>query len=136
MTSHMRLSTTSATILVVADDPRARRTLWTTLSSEGCLVVEAKSGGEALVRLANDRPDLILVDLMAEPPDLMCREIRGLTDVPMIVFLLPRSEQNKAGNLGCRGGRLCGISVFGKRAPGTCPSSLTSCGANGKSRDL
>jgi two-component system, OmpR family, KDP operon response regulator KdpE len=92
----MRLSTTSATILVVADDPRTRRTLWTTLSSEGCSVVEAKSGGEALVRLGNDRPDLILVDLVAEPPDLMCREIRGLTDVPMIVFLLPKTEQDKA----------------------------------------
>jgi two-component system KDP operon response regulator KdpE len=91
----MRLSTTSATILVVADDPRARRTLWTTLSSEGCSVVEAKSGGEALVRLGNDRPDLILVDLMAEPPDLMCREIRGLTDVPMIVFLLPKASKLK-----------------------------------------
>ena len=39
-------------------------------------MVEAKSGGEALVRLGNDRPDLILVDLVAEPPDLM-RLARG-----------------------------------------------------------
>src|SRR4029077_3814553 len=48
MASDMRLSTTPATILVVADDPRARRTLWTTLSSGGCSVIEAKSSGEAL----------------------------------------------------------------------------------------
>ena len=59
----MRLSTTSATILVVADDPRVLRTIWTTLSPEGCLMVEAKSGGEAVVKLRNDRPDLIILDL-------------------------------------------------------------------------
>jgi two-component system, OmpR family, KDP operon response regulator KdpE len=110
----MRLSTTSATILVVADDPRARRTLWTTLSSEGCSVVEAKSGGEALVRLGNDRPDLILVDLVAESPDLMCREIRGLTDVPMIVLLLPKSEQEKAAMLDA-GADDCMVSPFSLR---------------------
>ena len=132
----MRLSTTSATILVVAYDPRARRTLWTTLSSAGCSVAEAKSGGEALVRLGNNRPDLILINLVAEPPDLICREIRGLTDVPMIVFLLPKSEQNKAVMLDAGADDCMVSSVFSKRVPGTCPSSPTSCGANGKSGDL
>jgi two-component system, OmpR family, KDP operon response regulator KdpE len=107
----MRLSMTCATILVVADDPRARRRLWTTLSSEGCSVVEAKSGGEALVRLGDDRPNLILIDLVAEPPDLMCREIRGLTDVPMIVLLLPKNQQKKVGILDA-GADDCMVSPF------------------------
>jgi two-component system KDP operon response regulator KdpE len=86
---------TSATILIVADDPRVRRAMWTTLSSEGCSMVEAKSGGEALVKLRNDRPDLILLDLMSEPRDLACREIRSMTDAPMIVLMLAKSEQEK-----------------------------------------
>jgi two-component system KDP operon response regulator KdpE len=85
--------------------------LWTTLSSEGCSVVEAKSGGEALVRLGDDRPNLILIDLVAEPPDLMCREIRGLTDVPMIVLLLPKNQQKKVGILDA-GADDCMVSPF------------------------
>jgi DNA-binding response OmpR family regulator len=91
----MRLAMTSATILIVADDPRVRRAMWTTLSSEGCSMVEAKSGGEALVKLRNDRPDLILLDLMSEPRDLACREIRSMTEAPMIVLMLAKSEQEK-----------------------------------------
>ena len=59
-------------------------------------MIEAESGGEALVRLENDRPDLILTDLVVEPPDLMCREIRRLTDAPMIVLLLAKSEQSRS----------------------------------------
>jgi two-component system, OmpR family, KDP operon response regulator KdpE len=93
--SDMRLSTTSATILVVADDVLVRRALWTVLSSEGCSMVEAKSGGEALAKLRNERPDLILLDLSSEPRDLACREIRSVTDVPMIVLMLQNSEQEK-----------------------------------------
>jgi len=91
----MRLPKTSATILIVADDSRVRRAMWTTLSSEGCSMVEAKSGGEALVKLRNDRPDLILLDLMSEPRNLACREIRSVTDVPMIVLILRNSEEEK-----------------------------------------
>ena len=91
----MRLSTTSATILVVADDPRVRRAMYTTLSSEGCSMVEATSGGEALVKLRNDRPDLIILDLMSEPRDLACREIRSASDVPIIVLTSRNTEQEK-----------------------------------------
>jgi two-component system, OmpR family, KDP operon response regulator KdpE len=91
----MRPAITSATILIVADDPRVLRAMWTTLSSEGCSMVEANSGGEALVKLRNDPPDLILLDLMSEPRDLACREIRSMTDTPMMVFMLAKSEQEK-----------------------------------------
>jgi two-component system KDP operon response regulator KdpE len=58
-------------------------------------MVEAKSGAEALVKLRNDRPDLILLDLMSEPRELACREIRGMTDAPMIVLTVAKSEQEK-----------------------------------------
>ena len=91
----MRVSTTSATILIVGDDPGFRRALWTTLSSEDWSMVEAKSTEDALVELRNERPDLILLDLMSEPRDLACREIRSVTDVPMIVLMSRNSEQEK-----------------------------------------
>lgn len=58
-------------------------------------MVEAKSGAEALVKLRNDRPDLILLDLMSEPRELACREIRSMTDAPMIVLTVAKSEQEK-----------------------------------------
>jgi DNA-binding response OmpR family regulator len=48
-----------------------------------------------LVKLRNDRPDLILLDLMSKPRDLACREIRGMTDAPMIVLMFAKSEQEK-----------------------------------------
>jgi CheY-like chemotaxis protein len=51
----MRLALTPATILIVADDPRVRRAMWTTLSSEGCSMVEARSGGRSLVKTPKDR---------------------------------------------------------------------------------
>ena len=58
-------------------------------------MVEAKSGGEALVKLRNDRPDLILLDLMSEPRDLACHEIRRMTDAPMIVLMFAKREEEK-----------------------------------------
>jgi two-component system, OmpR family, KDP operon response regulator KdpE len=91
----MRLSTAFATILIVADDPRVRRALCTTLSSQGCLMGEAKSSAEALVKLRNDRPDLILLHLMSGPMDLACREIRSASDVPIIVLISSDTELEK-----------------------------------------
>lgn len=58
-------------------------------------MVEAKSGGEALVRLRSDRPDLILLDLMSEPKDLACREIRSASDAPIIVLTSRNTSQEK-----------------------------------------
>jgi two-component system KDP operon response regulator KdpE len=61
-------------------------------------MVEATSGGEALVKLRNDRPDLIILDLMSEPSeprDLACREIRSASDVPIIVLTSRNTEQEK-----------------------------------------
>jgi len=58
-------------------------------------MVEAKSCGEALVKLRTDRPDFILLDLMSEPRDLACREIRSASDVPIIVLTSRNSAQEK-----------------------------------------
>jgi len=48
-----------------------------------------------LVKLRTDRPDFILLDLMSEPRDLACREIRSASDVPIIVLTSRNSAQEK-----------------------------------------
>ena len=47
---------TSATILIVDDEPQIRRVLRTTLTSQGYTVVEARNGDEALEQFATSGP--------------------------------------------------------------------------------
>jgi CheY-like chemotaxis protein len=53
----------SGTALVVDDDPVARRRLAAMLDQEGWSVMEAEDGRQALARLDEATPDLILLDL-------------------------------------------------------------------------
>ena len=50
-------------ILVVDDDAAIRQLLFTALESEGYTVSLARHGREALLRIAEQRPSLILLDL-------------------------------------------------------------------------
>src|ERR1700723_2629275 len=52
------------TVLVVDDDPDIRLTLRQILREEGFRVREARDGLEALERIADEEPDLVLLDLM------------------------------------------------------------------------
>ncbi len=51
-------------VLVVEDDPASREMLVRVLRKEGYLVTEAENGSVALERIAEKRPELILLDLM------------------------------------------------------------------------
>ena len=51
-------------VLIVDDEPELRQLLTDVLESEGCRVARAANGAEALDRIADDRPDLIVLDLM------------------------------------------------------------------------
>jgi len=53
----------TARILVVDDEQPIRRLLRNTLERAGYAVVEAVNGGEALARVATERPDAVLLDL-------------------------------------------------------------------------
>src|ERR1700754_2712569 len=57
-------------------------------------ISEARDGKEALARFANDRADLVVLDIgMPELDGLdVCREIRKSSDVP-ILFLSARDEE-------------------------------------------
>lgn len=50
-------------ILIVEDKPTSRELLRTVLEQQGYEVVEAEDGEQALVRLAERVPDLVLMDL-------------------------------------------------------------------------
>ena len=54
----------TATVLVVDDDPDIRLTLRQILRDEGLRVCEARNGLEALEKIAEEEPDLVLLDLI------------------------------------------------------------------------
>lgn len=93
----------SATILVVDDEPQIRRVMRTTLASHGYVILEARSGEEAIETLhrERERPDLILLDI--NMPGMggldTCREIRSSSDIPIIMLTVRNSERDKVSAL-------------------------------------
>jgi two-component system, OmpR family, KDP operon response regulator KdpE len=91
----------SATILVVDDEPQIRRVLRSTLASHGYVITEAKTGEEALESLRKQRPDLILLDV--NMPGMggieTCREIRRGSDAPIIMLTVRNAERDKVAAL-------------------------------------
>jgi two-component system, OmpR family, phosphate regulon response regulator OmpR len=80
-------------ILLVEDDARLAEMLQEYLGQAGFRVVVAPRGGEALDRLATDRFDAIVLDLML--PDMdgldVCRHVRGRSELP-VLMLTARGE--------------------------------------------
>jgi CheY-like chemotaxis protein len=80
----------SCPVLVVEDDPVMRDVLQRRLEKEGWKVIEAENGRVALERMAERRPDLILLDLMMPEMDgfQFLEEIRKREEwhsIPVIV---------------------------------------------------
>jgi two-component system, OmpR family, KDP operon response regulator KdpE len=90
--------TNPAKILLVDDDPQVRRALRTTLTSAGYVVVEARTGEEALEEVqAGGAVDMVLLDL--KMPGMggleACRRIRAIFDVPILVISVLRTQEEK-----------------------------------------
>jgi two-component system KDP operon response regulator KdpE len=88
----------TATILVVDDEPQIRRTMRTTLASHGYTVIEALSGEEALEKIRGDEKiDLVLLDVNLPKMSGVetCRELRATGDVPIIMLTVRNSEHDK-----------------------------------------
>jgi DNA-binding response OmpR family regulator len=85
------------TILVVDDEATLRETLAWNLDQEGYRVVEAADGSEALRVFRDERPDLVLLDLML--PEIsgveVCRRMRAESDVPILMLTARDSEVDK-----------------------------------------
>jgi two-component system, OmpR family, response regulator MprA len=82
-----------ARILVVDDDPMLAAALRRPLTYEGYEVDVATSGEEALARVHEHAPDLVVLDVLLPGMDGLatCRRLRSVTDVP-ILMLTARSE--------------------------------------------
>lgn len=68
-----------------------------TLSSQGYVITEAKTGEEAIESVRKSRPDLILLDV--NMPGIggieACREIRRGCDAPIIMLTVRNAERDK-----------------------------------------
>jgi two-component system, OmpR family, KDP operon response regulator KdpE len=91
----------SATILVVDDEPQIRRVLRSTLSSHGYLIIDAKTGEEAVESVRKNKPDLVLLDV--NMPGMggiaACREIRQSSEAPILMLTVRNAERDKVAAL-------------------------------------
>ena len=90
-------------ILVAEDDPAIREGLVATLESDGHEVRAAADGAEALARVAEERPDLLLLDVMMPRKSGwdVCAELRRTDPALPIVFLTAKgAESDKVLGLG------------------------------------
>jgi two-component system KDP operon response regulator KdpE len=87
----------SARILVVDDDPQIRRVLRTALVAQGYEAVDARNGEEAIERLGEEKPDLIILDVNMPRMNGLeaCRAIRSTSDIPIIMLTVRDAEADK-----------------------------------------
>jgi two-component system KDP operon response regulator KdpE len=85
------------TVLVIEDDVPLRRALRISLNARDIEVVDCSTGEEGLVRIADRRPDVVLLDLGL--PDLdgieVLRRLRAFTDVPVVVITAREQQHDK-----------------------------------------
>lgn len=84
-------------ILVVDDEPQIRRVMRTALSSNGYVVLDARTGEDALEMLRKERPQLVLLDVnMPSESGLdICRQIRDQSDVAIIMLTVRNTQRDK-----------------------------------------
>jgi len=88
-----------AKILIVDDDPDMRLAIASVLNSRSYQVIEACDGQEALRKLREEKPDLMLLDLLMPGMDgfAVIKELRdsptkGYPDLPILVISSVREE--------------------------------------------
>ena len=87
----------SARILVVDDDPQIRRVLRTALIAQGYEVTDARNGEEAVEKMRDEKPDLLILDMNMPRMNGLetCRAIRTTSDVPIIMLTVRNAESDK-----------------------------------------
>jgi len=78
----------SKKILVIDDDPAFRNLVEQVLTQKGYEVLKAGSGQEGLRLMFDQRPDLILLDVVMPGVDgwQVCTRIREISDIPIIMI--------------------------------------------------
>jgi len=84
-------------VLVVEDEPQLQRVLRLTLEANGMRYIDALNAAEAVKRLNDQRPDLIIADLSLPDGDgvEVIRIARKLTSAPILVLSARSQEQDK-----------------------------------------
>jgi DNA-binding NarL/FixJ family response regulator len=85
-------------VLVVDDTPANREMLEAILSPRGYTVLSARSGEEALAKVASDRPDLVLLDIVMPRLDgyQVCKRLRDSpTSSYLPVVMITASDQEE-----------------------------------------
>src|SRR3954470_17261214 len=85
-------------ILIVDDDPNLLVVLADQLRADGYDVVTARDGEEALRRLRQSWPDLLVIDMLMPRMDglTLAREVKNLDDLPIIVLSAIDAADSKA----------------------------------------
>ncbi|MBB5326816.1 response regulator transcription factor [Tunturiibacter gelidoferens] len=86
-----------AKILIVDDEPQITRVLRTALSTQGYSLRIAANGVEGMEAVHTWKPDLVVTDVsMPEMNGIeLCREIRAVSEVPIIVLSVRNQEAMK-----------------------------------------
>jgi DNA-binding NarL/FixJ family response regulator len=93
-------------VIVVDDDPFARRTIKDTLQRGGILVVaEGRDGREAVELCVRHRPDVVVMDIVMPELDGISATRRIVKEVPgQLVVILTSGDEEELGLLGLRAG--------------------------------
>lgn len=90
-------------VLIVDDDAEIRLMLSMLLEMEGWRVVEAKDGIDALARLADCKPDAVVLDVMMPKMDgiTLCRNLRSQPETAQLPIVMlsgkPTEEAQREG---------------------------------------
>jgi two-component system, OmpR family, KDP operon response regulator KdpE len=99
------MSDSAPTILLVEDEPQMRRFLRVSLEGSGYRYLEAPTGEEGLALAAEQRPDVILLDLGL--PDMdgleVVKRLREWSRIPVIVISARGQESDKVAALDAGG---------------------------------
>jgi DNA-binding response OmpR family regulator len=97
LTLDERIDPRSITVLVVDDEPRLADVVRMNLEVEGYRVLTAANGMEALARLTQDLPDLVVLDVMMPEMDGFetLRHIRQVSSVPVIMLTVRAEEADR-----------------------------------------
>ncbi len=91
----------SKRILIVDDEPRYVRLMEANLISDNYDVLKAYNGQQALEIVADQKPDLVLLDVMMPILDgfTTCERIRKFSTVPIIVVTVKGEEKDRVRGL-------------------------------------
>lgn len=94
-------SLSSLKVMIIDDSKTIRKSAETLLNKEGCEVLTAEDGFDALAKIAEHKPDLIFVDIMMPRLDgyqtcTLIKNNRQFRDTPVIMLTSKDSIFDKA----------------------------------------